>query len=176
MTSKTMFQAIYGTLFGTEASNNSNGAVAMHENFEIFHKYFNFLWLGLPVGLFPEACRARKRLLQQPCSADLLSREDIALYIKFAAEHMQANGYTEADIAAHNLVYLHVNINTFKVTYWLVYFLISHSTALEALVEEINDAVEKKAEDSDGEIVFKMEEVDALPVLGNYYFKKNDNN
>ena len=172
MASKTMFQAIFRTVFGTERPDDVFKADTVYRNFDIFHKYFNFLWLGVPVKLFPEACRALEVLIQQPCSSEILSREDVSPFVKFALEHMKAYGQTETDIIGYNLVYLHVNYNTFRVIYWFMYILMTHPEALNALSLEISDIVERKAEyyDKDEEVEFDMEELEALPVLGIYNY------
>ena len=172
MASKTMFQAIFRTVFGTEKPDDVFKADTVYRNFDVFHKYFNFLWLGLPVKLFPEACRALETLIQQPSSAEILSREDVSPFVKYALQHMKSYGQTETDMIGYNLVYLHVNYNTFRVIYWFIYTLMTHPEALKALSSEVNDAIERKAEyhNKDEMLEFDMEELDTLPILGNYDF------
>ena len=174
MASKTMFQALFRTVFGTEKPDDNFKADTLYRNFDVFHKYFNFLWLGLPVKLFQEACRALEPLIQQPSSAEILSREDVSPFVKYALQHMKSYGQTESDMIGYNLVYLHVNYNTFRVIFWFIYTLTTHPEALKALSLEVKDAIERKAEyymyDKDEMIKFDMEELDTLPILGNYDF------
>ena len=169
---KTMFQALFRTVFGTDKPDDIFKADTVYRNFDVFHKYFNFLWLGLPVELFPEACRALETLIQQPSSAEILSREDVSPFVKYALQHMKSYGQTESDMIGYNLVYLHVNNNTFRVIFWFIYTLMTHPEALKALSLKVNDAIERKTEchDKDEKIKFDMEELDTLPILGNYDF------
>ena len=170
MASKTMFQAIFRTVFGTEKPNDVFKADTVYRNFDIYHRYFNFLWLGLPVKLFPEACRALEVLIQQPDTADVIAREDVSPFVRFSVQHMKAHNQPESDILGYNLVYLHVNYNTFRVTYWFIYMLMTHPEALEALAQEVKETVERKSEyyGPDDELDFDMDEIDSLPVLSKY--------
>ena len=170
MASKTMFQAIFRTVFGEEKPDDTFKADTVYRNFDIFHKYFNFLWLGLPVKLFPEACRALEVLVQQPPVDEVIARRDVSPFVKFSVEHMKSHGQSEAEIIGYFLVYLHVNYNTFRAVYWFIYHLMTHPEALKALTEEVNDAIYAKSEfyGPDEEIEFNMEEIDKLPVLSKY--------
>ncbi|XP_060587133.1 cytochrome P450 7A1-like [Ruditapes philippinarum] len=167
MASNTMFRAIFRTIFGKGKNGDVFEPNTVYKSFDSFHKYFNFLWLGLPIKLFPNACRALEVLIQQPNSQEIMMRDDVSDYIKFSTEFMKANGQTETDIIGHNLVFLHVNYNTFRVTYWLIYYLSKFPEAREALREEINDLVAHKAEfsDSDEAVEMDLEDVEKLPVL-----------
>ena len=159
-------------MFGTDKPDDIFKADTVYRNFDVFHKYFNFLWLGLPVELFPEACRALETLIQQPSSAEILSREDVSLFVKYMLQHMKSYGQTESDMIGYNLVYLHANYNTFRVIFWFIYTLMTHPEAQKALSLKVNDVIERKAEyhDKDEMIQFDMEELDTLPILGNYDF------
>ena len=170
MASKTMFQAIFRTVFGEEKPDDTFKADTVYRNFDIFHKYFNFLWLGLPVKLFPEACRALEVLVQQPPVDEVIARKDVSPFVKFSVEHMKAHGQAEAEIIGYFLVYLHVNYNTFRAVYWFIYHLMTHPEALKALTDEVNDAIQSKSEfyGPNEEIEFNMEEIDRLPVLSKY--------
>jgi ribulose bisphosphate carboxylase small subunit len=141
----------------------------VYKDFDLFHKYFNFLWLGMPVRMFPKAVKALEGLCQQPCSSELLEREDLSEYIRFSTQFMLNHNQTEQDIIGHNLVYLHVNYNTFRLAFWTVYKLLEHKEAMEALRREVEEVIRcKRAEmdDDDEEIVFSMDEIDSLKVLG----------
>lgn len=167
MASKTMFRAIFRTIFGKERAGDVFEPMTVYKNFDAFHKYFNYLWLGLPIKLFPQACRALEMLVQQPSSEEIMMKEDASEYIKFSTEFMKLHGQTETDIIGHNLVFLHVNYNTFRVSFWLIYYLTQYPEALEALTKEIEDLVAYKSEfsDADGPVEVTLEDVDKLPVL-----------
>lgn len=167
MASKTMFSAIFKTIFGRGKQGDVFEPVTVYKNFDAFHKYFNYLWLGLPIKLFPAACRALDVLVQQPSSEEIMMRQDVSEYIKFSTNFMKANGQTESDIIGHNLVFLHVNYNTFRVTFWLIYYLTQCPAAIEALRREVEDKVKQMEEysDRDGPVELSFDDVDTLPVL-----------
>lgn len=168
MASDTMFRAIFRTIFGKGKEGDVFEPSTVYKCFDSFHKYFNFLWLGLPIKLFPNACRALEVLIQQPNSEEVLMRDDVSEYIKFSTEFMKANGQSETDIIGHNLVFLHVNYNTFRLTYWLIYYLSQYPEAREALRKEILELVEQSAECSDAneQVEINLDAVDRLPILG----------
>lgn len=170
MASNTMFRAIFRTIFGKGKEGDVFEPNNVYKCFDSFHKYFNFLWLGLPIKLFPNACRALEVLIQQPNSEEIMMRDDVSEYIKFSTEFMKAHGQTETDIIGHNLVFLHVNYNTFRITYWLIYYLSKFPEAREALRKEIIDLVEHKAEfsDIDEAVEIELEDVEKLSVLSKY--------
>lgn len=93
LASKTFFSPVFYTIFGRgEAEQEGNfHPQVFHKNFDQFHKYFNFLWLGLPVQMFPQAVEAAGVLAQQPSSADMVQRNGCSDYIKFATEFMLRN-------------------------------------------------------------------------------------
>ncbi|WAR25087.1 CP7A1-like protein [Mya arenaria] len=165
--SRTMFRAIFRSIFGKEKPEDVFEPVNVYQNFDVFHKYFNFLWLGLPIKLFPSACRALDVLVKMPKSDEILERSDVSDYIKYSTEFMKSHGQTESDIIGHNLVFLHVNYNTFRVSYWLIYYLMKYQDALQALRQEINEFVETKASfcDPEGPVELTLAELDKLPVL-----------
>lgn len=170
MASNTMFRSIFRTIFGKEGAHDVFEPMKVYKCFDAFHKYFNFLWLGLPIKLFPDACKALDVLVQQPSSEDICSRSDVSDYIKYSTYFMKANGQTETDIIGHNLVFLHVNYNTFRVSFWLIYYLTQYKEALEALEREIEDLVEEKAafSEPDGPVEVSLEDIERLPVLGKF--------
>lgn len=168
--SKTLFASLFYTIFGKgDVSDPRFKPMNVYKDFDLFHKYFNFLWLGMPVRMFPKAVKALEGLCQQPCSSELLAREDLSEYIRFSTQFMLNHNQTEQDIIGHNLVYLHVNYNTFRLAFWTVYKLLEHKEAMEALRREVEEVIRcKRAEmdDDDEEIVFSMDEIDSLKVLG----------
>lgn len=170
MASNTMFRSIFRTIFGKEGAADVFEPMKVYRCFDAFHKYFNYLWLGLPIKLFPNACKALEVLVQQPSSEEICSRSDVSDYIKYSTYFMKANGQTESDIIGHNLVFLHVNYNTFRVSYWLIYYLTQYREALQALEKEIETLVEQRAEfsDADGPVEISLEDIERLPVLGKY--------
>lgn len=95
------------------------------ENFETFHQYFNFLWLGAPIYIFPKALIALRQLMKIPDSSVLLEREDLCFYLREAITFMLQTHQTEGDIKGHNLVFLHVNYNTFRLFLHLCCWLLS---------------------------------------------------
>ena len=71
----------------------------------------------------------------------------------------------------HNLVFLHVNYNTFRVVFWCLYKLMADGAALAAVRREVADAVAAKA--CEGEAEFTPEDVNNLPVIGEWCSLKN---
>ncbi|XP_063407414.1 cytochrome P450 7A1-like [Mytilus trossulus] len=167
--SQTLFASLFYTIFGKGDANDARfKPLSVYKNFDTFHKYFNFLWLGMPVKLFPKAVKALEGLCNQPTSAELLQRDDLSEYLRFSTNFMLEHNQTEQDIIGHNLVYLHVNYNTFRLAFWSLYKLLENREALEGLRKEIDEVVRcKRAEmdDDEEEIVFSMEEIDSLKVL-----------
>ena len=108
-----------------------------------------------------------------PKSEEIMNREDVSDYIKYSTDFMLNHNQTETDIIGHNLVYLHVNYNTFRVQFWLIYYLAQHPEAREALLREVNDLVDLKAEFSgpDEPVEITMEDVSRLDVLGKFECK-----
>lgn len=176
-TSKTLFSAMFYTIFGKDSSLDLSKfePQIVYRNFDQFHKYFNYLWLGVPVWLFPKAGDALSVLVQQPSSEDFLSRNDLSDYIRFSMEFMKDRGQSESDIKGHNLVYLHVNYNTFRVAFWCLYKIMENREALAALKKEVSEAVNSKlsgrfpGEEND-DIMFNQQELESLPILGKSWF------
>lgn len=170
--SRTLFSALFYTIFGRSNGPDRAEEVkgfnpqAFHENFDVFHMFFNYLWLGLPAKLFPKACEALQGLFQQPLAQDMLPRDGISDYIKFSTEFMLKQEQSEQDIMAHNLVFLHVNYNSFRLTYWCVYLMMEHPETHEALARELREEIEAKHMDAEHRVGFTMDEIDKLPVLG----------
>ncbi|KAL8594934.1 hypothetical protein ACOMHN_038497 [Nucella lapillus] len=170
LAAKTVFDALFYTIFGRTTDNSEVEDFtpeAFHANFDIFHKVFNYVWLGLPVYLFPKACKALKVLCQQPEACDMMQREGVSEYIKLATGHMLREGQSAHDIIGHNLVFLHVNYNTFRVSFWCMYHLLDKPLIREALQRELREAMEQRG-GPDGEVRFSLEEFDKLPLLDSF--------
>lgn len=158
----TLFSAIFNSIFGTAKHELFNSGL-VHTNFEIFHRYFNFLWLGMPIWLFPEARKALINLHNMPNSETLLSRKDLSSYMRKAIEHLTNQNQTESEIRGHNLVYLHVNYNTFRLAYWALYFLIKCNEARASIMKELKETLgDFETEDID----LSEELMNRLPYLG----------
>ncbi|XP_076448453.1 cytochrome P450 7A1-like [Babylonia areolata] len=182
LTANTLFNALFYTIFGRANQDQLRESQvlemektfnpeAFHENFDIFHKFFNYLWLGVPVNLFPKACQALQVLSQQPAAHQMLEREGVSEYIKFSTSYMLEHEQSAQDIVGHNLVFLHVNYNTFRVAFWCLYQLLQNSPAREALLRELQEAVEERRgteEGQNGQAGFTIEEFDKLPVLDSF--------
>lgn len=165
--SRTIFDAIFNTIFGRNDEHPFNSALAF-ENFETFHQYFNYLWLGFPIGLFPKATKAQKEMLCMPDADELLARPDISIYMRRALEFMQEHGQTEQDMKGHNLVYLHVNYNTFRLAFWVLNNLLEDPAALKALNAEVEQMMVKQGQ-CDGSVnslKLGVKDLESMEVLG----------
>ena len=169
MCAKTMFNALFYTIFGTEHHEMFNPERVYH-NFEAFHVYFNYFWLGVPKQFFPSAMKALGELICQPTAQKLMEREDLSDYIRTAVKYMKEQGQTEADIMGHNLVYLHVNYNTFRLSFWIIYYLLKNPEAYKALMEEIEQVVDEHLNESTNSATFNTADIEKLKVLGMYSY------
>lgn len=163
--SDTIFDALFNTIFGNSEAHHFNSQNTFH-NFEVFHKYFNYFWLGFPSFFFPEATAALKDMLIQPTADELLSRDDTSEYIKTAVAYMKQKGQTPGDIMGHNLVYLHVNYNTFRVAFWAMAFLLEHPEAYESLMNELHQATTERLDEVTHTASFTIKDLEGLPILG----------
>lgn len=175
---KTMFDAIFNTVFG-RADGHAFSSGMVYKNFDIFHKYFNYFWLGLPKGLFPPAMKALQELLVMPDSADLMGRSDLSGYIRTAIDNLKEQGHTEADIKGHNLVYLHVNYNTFRLAFWVLSNILEDEKARAALKDEIDQAIDARLDESTNTAEFTLKDIEDLKILGKLiifyqYFGENN--
>ena len=66
----------------------------------------------------------------------------------------------------HNLVYLHVNYNTFRLAFWALAHLINNDEAVAAVTSEIDDVMESRDAGDDDVITLSVDDVDGLEVLG----------
>ena len=170
-TANTIFNALFYTIFGRPNGKEEVekfSPASFYKNFEIFHKIFNYLWMGVPAGLFPKACEALKVLSQQPNPQGMLNRQGVSDYIKFATRFMLQNEQSSEDIIGHNLVFLHVNYNTFRINYWCIYHLLEQKHARQALLRELEEAIEGRRVEGKDEVGFTMEDFDRLPLLGEW--------
>jgi len=82
-------------------------------------------------------------------------------------------------LQGHNLVFLHVNYNTFRLAFWSMFHLIDSPAALEALRAESLSLIESRrnnnstaagkgaAEDTgSAAVTLSVDDVERLPILG----------
>jgi len=129
-------------------------------------RYFNYLWLGFPMKLFPKAVAALKELVQCPNADELLARPDLSRYLRRAIEFMQNNGQNEAEIKGHNLVYLHINYNTFRLAFWALSNLLETPAAVEALQHELDELLETRYDPATDTFKLDAKDIENLTVLG----------
>ena len=165
--SNTMFDAIFHTVFGRSLTGPFSPQ-NVYKNFETYHKFFNYLWLGVPKSILPNATSALQNLLCQPSATELINREDCSDYIKQAVEYMVSQGQTQGEIMGHNLVYLHVNYNTFRLAFWAISNLLEDKQAFQALKDELENAKEERLNACTNTAEFTSREVEDLPILGRF--------
>lgn len=92
--SKTFFSPLFYTIFGRgeDGREGSFHPQVVQKNFDRFHEYFNFLWLGIPIQILPEAVKALGVLTQQPSSSDMVLRVGCSEYIKFTTQFLLGRG------------------------------------------------------------------------------------
>ena len=168
-TNHTMFNALFNTIFGQSDDHPFNSNV-MYSNFEVFHQYFNMFWLGVPKNWFPRAMTALKGMLCQPTADQLMERPDTSDYIKTAVTYMREQGQTDADIMGHNLVYLHVNYNTFRLAFWALSYLLEDEKACNAVREEMNELINSRLDDDTNTAHISPEDLESLKILGELTF------
>jgi len=144
---------------------NSNSRPYM-VSMRCFLRYFNYLWLGFPMSLFPKAVAALKELVQCPDAGELLARPDLSHYLRRAIEFMQCNKQNELEIKCHNLVYLHVNYNTFRLAFWALSNLLETPAAVEAMQREIDELLETRYNPETNSASLDSVDLDSLKVLG----------
>ena len=163
---RTIFDAIFNTIFGRDDGHPFT-AELVYRNFEIYHRYFNYLWLGAPRRCFPAAERALGELLVMPDVEELLRRPDLSAYVRTASEYMRRLGQTSADIKGHNLVYLHVNYNTFRLSFWALVHLLNNEAAREELLRELEPVVDARLDATTNTARLTAKDVEGLKLLGN---------
>ena len=163
-TANTLFDALFNTIFG-DSDHHVFNSQNTYRNFEIFHKYFNYMWLGVPGKMFKPAMKALEGMVSQPTSDEYLARDDLSEYIRLAIDYMKEKGQSESDIKGHNLVYLHVNYNTFRLAFWVLSNLLENPKAYEALMAELQQAFHDKT-DANGDVRFNIKDLESLPLLG----------
>ena len=129
-------------------------------------RYFNYLWLGFPMKMFPKAVAALTELLQFPSAGELLARPDLSHQLRRAIDFMQSSGQNELEIKGHNLVYLHVNYNTFRLAFWALSNLLETPAAVDALQRELEDLLETHYDPATNTAVLDAKDVENLKVLG----------
>jgi len=69
-------------------------------------------------------------------------------------------------VQGHNLVYLHVNYNTFRLAFWALAHLTNNAEAAAAVTSEIDDIMESRDGGDDDVITLSVDDLDNLQVLG----------
>ena len=163
----TIFNALFNSIFGEPDPDDTRpfNSWRVYQNFEVFHKYFTLFWLGMPKRWVPSAMKALGELQAQPSADELLGRHDASDYVKRAVQFMRSQGQTDGDIKAHNLVYLHVNYNSFRLGFWLLDHLLENREAHDAVLREIQTMIAQKV-DENNEAMLTLADVEGLPILG----------
>lgn len=167
LANKTLFRTIFNSIYGDDKENPNFNYKLYHDNFRTFHKYFSYLWLGLPHFLFPEATKAVGQLFAQPTTAEFLESDSTSDYLRAAIQYLQSYNVSDRDIQCHNLVFLHININTFKIATWCLYELMNHKDAMHAVREELDEFMANNKE-KDNTVTISAKELDGLQVLGKH--------
>jgi len=116
--------------------------------------------------LFPKAVAALTELLQCPDAGELLARPDLSHQLRKAIEFMQCNGQNELEIKGHNLVYLHVNYNTFRLAFWALSNLLETPAAVDALQRELDELLETLYDPITNTALLDAKDIENLKVLG----------
>jgi len=124
------------------------------------------LWLGFPLKLFPKAVAALTELLHCPDAGELMARPDLSHYLRRAIEFMQSNDQNELEIKCHNLVYLHVNYNTFRLAFWALSNLLETPEAVTAMRAELDELLETRYNPETNTASLDSVDIDSLKVLG----------
>jgi len=118
------------------------------------------------VSLFPKAVAALKELLQCPEAGELLARPDLSQYLRRAIQFMQCNGQNELEIKGHNLVYLHVNYNTFRLAFWALSNLLETQAAVDEIQRELDELLETRYDPATNTAILYAKDIDSLKILG----------
>ena len=164
---QTIFDALFNTIFGN-GDHDMFESQRVYKNFETFHKFFNYFWLGMPKSFFTPAMKALGELLCQPASEDLLGRPDVSDYIKTAINYMKLQGQTDDEIKGHNLVYLHVNYNTFRLAFWVINNILTDEKCYAQLKDEIDTLVQDRLDAETNSSSVTFQEVENLKILSKY--------
>ena len=172
----TGFAAIYRSILGCDDKNkNANNYSLFYKSYGSFMKYFNFLWLGLPIRLFPKGFRAFNEMVSlHPNVGGMIDDDGVCGYLRKAVEAMQEEGKTDAEIIGHNVEFIHVHVNAIRLAYWMMLFTLSDSTAYAALMDEIDDLVKQRRatageNDDETNICLDIEDVEGLNILDSIF-------
>lgn len=80
----------------------------------------------------------------------------------------QLQGQTESDIKGHNLVYLHVNYNTFRLAFWVLSYMLENPKGLAALKDEIDQMIESKKDEDTGVSTLTIADIESMKILSKY--------
>ena len=118
------------------------------------------------MSLFPKAVAALTELLHCPESGELLARPDLSHYLRRAIQFMQGNGQNELEIKGHNLVYLHVNYNTFRLAFWALSNLLETPAALDSIQRELDELLETRYDPATNSASLDAKDIESLKILG----------
>lgn len=65
-------------------------------------------------------------------------------------------------------MFLHINYNTFRISFWILYYILSNKDASMALKKEMDDLVEDKLNEEDNTIDLTVEDLDDMEMLGSF--------
>lgn len=172
----TKFRAIFNAVFGKSDDQPFNYR-SLRKRFDIFHEAFLYLWLGFPLWLFPKAKAALTALTEShPSVEELMARKDISEYLRKALTMIDEAGGTMHEVVGHNLVYMHVNYNTVKTTFWALCRLTENNDAMTALRDEIKAFLKGRPKEQDDTLEVPLSEVERLPTLGEFLRIKQEDN
>lgn len=169
LANQTLFQTIFNSIFGADKESPRFNYGLFHDNFHTFHKYFSYLWLGLPHCFFPEATKAVGNMFDQPTPAEFMASDCTSEYLKSAIEYLKSYNLSDKEIKCHNLVFLHINVNTFKIATWCLYQMMANKAAMAAVRQEIEELIEANMEmqnADDGQVTISAKDIERMEVLG----------
>lgn len=166
LANQTLFKTIFNSIFGEDKQSPQFNYKLFHDNFKIFHKYFSFLWIGLPHWLFPEATKAVGQLFAQPTPTEFMESDCTSEYLKAAIEYLKSYNLSDQDIKCHNLVFLHINVNTFKIATWCLYQLMHKKTAMKAVREELENLIANKKSECGDTVTISAKDLEEMETLG----------
>lgn len=165
----TLFKTIFNSIFGEDKASPNFNYQLFHDNFKIFHKYFSYLWIGLPHCLFPEATKAVGQMVFQPSTSEFMKSDHTSEYLKSAIEYLKSYNLSDKEIQSHNLVFLHINVNTFKIATWCLYKLMEDKAAMAAVREELENLIEanrKTGAEADDVATITPKDIEDMQTLG----------
>jgi len=87
-------------------------------------------------------------------------------YLKAAIQYLQSYGLSDSEVKSHNLVFMHININTFKIAVWCLYKLMEHKEAMAAVREEIDNLIANSRDEEGAPVYISPKEMEAMETIG----------